>query len=118
MGKIKNNAKLQGKHVNSVKKEENELVFVLKNGEKITLFVSDSEKNGRKSNGKMSPVHIAGKAGKTVHDISEVSGIVHGIGTSTLATKGFFSARIGEFTLETAWFGADNDYIFFEFTAE
>lgn len=54
MGEIKNNAKLRGKVLNSIKIEDNCVIFDEINGEKITLFATNDEKTGLKNDAEIS----------------------------------------------------------------
>ena len=103
MGKIKNIDYLHNKPVNSVKIEENAVVFMLETGEKITLFATEYEQIPLKTNAILERYAIVNPWGKGVNPELVPAGFltkITGWHTDDAVT---FECQIGMHLLEVRW---------------
>lgn len=121
MGKIKNNAKLHGKVVQSIGIEENEAFFVLKNGEKITVFVADIAGRPLKTNVKLTAFQATViRDNLTAHVALEevLEGRVNGVGMSEIGQATRLAIQIGLYHVIFNWYAPAVDFAYLGCRAE
>ena len=110
MLQIKSNAQLHGKVALSLTIEENSVIIVLKNEQKITVFVSDAAKIGQKINAKLTAFTVYNAQGQfaNLEDLKE--GVIYGVGSAEHGQKAKFGITIDQYTVDIHWYLHDAEY--------